>query len=104
MCLWATSRPPTPEESRNMADKNQKPALFSHERIETSNPLLITLTLIVLSIGILVEVVPLYFQRSTTEPAADLKPYTAFELVSRDTYIREHSYCCQSSANRSHCR
>src|SRR5690606_19459439 len=100
MCLWATSRPPTPEESRNMADKNQKPALFSHERIETSNPLLITLTLIVLSIGILVEVVPLYFQRSTTEPAADLKPYTALELVGRDIYIREGCYGCHSQMIR----
>ena len=47
-----------------MADNNHKPALFSHEKIETSNFLMIVLTLIVVSFGALVEIVPLYFQKT----------------------------------------
>jgi cytochrome c oxidase cbb3-type subunit 2 len=83
-----------------MADNNQKPALFSHERIETSNFLLIVLTLIVLVFGAMVEVVPLYFQRSTTQPVEGLKPYTALQLAGRDIYLREGCYGCHSQMIR----
>ncbi|RZI79096.1 MAG: cytochrome-c oxidase, cbb3-type subunit II [Rubrivivax sp.] len=83
-----------------MAEHNQKPPLFSHERIETSNFLLITLTLIVLVFGALVEVVPLYFQRSTTQPVEGLKPYTALQLAGRDVYLREGCYGCHSQMIR----
>jgi cytochrome c oxidase cbb3-type subunit 2 len=89
-----------PEENNNMADHNQKPPLFSHERIETSNFLLIVLTLIVLLFGALVEVVPLYFQRSTTQPVDGLKPYTALQLAGRDVYLREGCYGCHSQMIR----
>jgi cytochrome c oxidase cbb3-type subunit 2 len=83
-----------------MADNNHKPALFSHEKIETSNFLMIVLTLIVVSFGALVEIVPLYFQKSTTTPVDGLKPYTALQLAGRDIYLREGCYGCHSQIIR----
>jgi cytochrome c oxidase cbb3-type subunit 2 len=73
---------------------------FTHERIEKSNTLLIVLTLLVVAIGGLVEIVPLYFQRSTTEPVAGLKPYPPLRLVGRDIYVREGCYNCHSQMIR----
>ena len=73
---------------------------FSHEKVETSNFLLIVLTLAVISIGGLVEIVPLFFQKSTTEPIQGLQPYTAMQLVGRDVYIREGCYNCHSQMIR----
>ena len=73
---------------------------LTHERIETSNTLMIVLVLLVVSIGGLVEIVPLYFQRSTTQPVAGLKPYDAVRLVGRDIYIREGCYNCHSQMIR----
>jgi cytochrome c oxidase cbb3-type subunit II len=71
-----------------------------HERIETSNFLMIVLILAVIAIGGLVEIVPLFFQRSTTEPVAGLKPYEALQLVGRDVYVREGCYNCHSQMIR----
>ena len=71
-----------------------------HERIETSNFLMIVLILLVVAIGGIVEIVPLFFQRSTTEPAAGLKPYTALQLAGRDIYLREGCYNCHSQMIR----
>ena len=71
-----------------------------HERIETSNLLMIVLVLITVAIGGLVEIVPLYFQRSTTQPVAGLMPYTALQLVGRDIYVREGCYNCHSQMIR----
>ena len=71
-----------------------------HERIETSNFLMIVLILVVIAIGGLVEIVPLFFQRSTTEPVAGLKPYDALSLVGRDIYLREGCYNCHSQMIR----
>jgi cytochrome c oxidase cbb3-type subunit 2 len=73
---------------------------FTHEKIETSNTLLIVLVILVVAIGGLVEIVPLYFQRSTTEPVAGLKPYSPLRLVGRDVYIREGCYNCHSQMIR----
>ena len=56
--------------------------------------------LIVVSVGGLVEIVPLFFQKSTTEPVAGLKPYTALQLAGRDVYIREGCYTCHSQMIR----
>ena len=83
-----------------MANQHNKPATFSHEKIETSNFLLITLTLVVILFGGLVEIVPLFFQRSTTEPVQGLKPYTALQLAGRDVYLREGCYNCHSQMIR----
>ena len=71
-----------------------------HEKIETSNFLMIVLILAALVVGGLVEIVPLFFQRSTTQPAEGLKPYTALQLAGRDVYIREGCYNCHSQMVR----
>ncbi len=71
-----------------------------HERVETSNLLMIVLIVAVVAIGGLVEIVPLYFQRSTTQPAPGLKPYTALQLAGRDIYLREGCYNCHSQMVR----
>jgi cytochrome c oxidase cbb3-type subunit 2 len=81
-----------------MSDNNIKG--FTHERIETNNFLMIVLITIVLSVGGLVEIVPLFFQRSTTEPVEGLKPYTPLQLAGRDVYIREGCYNCHSQMIR----
>jgi cytochrome c oxidase cbb3-type subunit 2 len=73
---------------------------FSHEWIEKNPWLLIGLVLLVVSIGGLVEIVPLFFQKSTTEPIAGLKPYSALRLTGRDIYIREGCYNCHSQMIR----
>ena len=79
---------------------SQHSAVTGHERIETSNLLMIVLILLVIAVGGLVEIVPLFFQRSTTEPVAGLKPYGALQLVGRDVYLREGCYGCHSQMIR----
>ena len=79
---------------------DQKIKGFTHERIETNNFLMIVLITIVLAVGGLVEIVPLFFQHSTTEAAPGLKPYTALQLAGRDVYISEGCYNCHSQMIR----
>jgi cytochrome c oxidase cbb3-type subunit II len=71
-----------------------------HEKIETSNLLMIVLILVTVAVGGIVEIVPLYFQRSTTEAAPGVKPYTALQLAGRDIYVREGCYNCHSQMIR----
>ena len=78
--------------------QNHKPT--GHEKIETSNFLMIVLILLAVAVGGLVEIVPLFFQRSTTQPVEGLKPYTALQLAGRDVYIREGCYNCHSQMVR----
>ena len=73
---------------------------MTHDKIEKSPFLLIVLTILVVAVGGLVEIVPLYFQRSTTEPVKGLKPYDAVALTGRDVYIREGCYNCHSQMIR----
>ncbi len=73
---------------------------ISHEKIETNNFLMIVLILLVLLVGGLVEIVPLFFQKSTTEPIKGIQPYTALQLAGRDVYIREGCYNCHSQMIR----
>jgi cytochrome c oxidase cbb3-type subunit 2 len=73
---------------------------LSHEKIETNNFLMIVLILLVLLVGGLVEIVPLFFQRSTTEPLKGVQPYTALQLAGRDIYVREGCYNCHSQMIR----
>jgi cytochrome c oxidase cbb3-type subunit 2 len=68
--------------------------------IEKNNALMIVLIILVVAVGGLVEIVPLYFQKSTTEPVAGLKPYTPVQLVGRDIYLREGCYNCHSQMIR----
>jgi len=80
---------------------NDKPAsTLSHEKIETSNFLMIVLILLVLLAGGMVEIVPLFFQKSTTEPLKGVMPYTALQLAGRDIYTREGCYNCHSQMIR----
>ena len=84
-----------------MSDHNHSaPKSFSHEKVETNNFLLIVLTLLVVAVGGMVEIVPLFFQKSTTEAVAGLKPYTPLQLMGRDVYLREGCYNCHSQMIR----
>lgn len=83
-----------------MSDNNTQAAGFSHEKVETSNFLMIVLILLVVAIGGLVEIVPLFFQKSTTEPVRGLQPYTALQVAGRDVYLREGCYNCHSQMIR----
>lgn len=82
-----------------MSDTDKKQG-FSHEKIETNNFLMIVLILLVVSVGGLVEIVPLFFQKSTTEPIKGLQPYSALQLAGRDVYLREGCYNCHSQMVR----
>ena len=73
---------------------------FSHEKVETNNWLMIVLIVVVVAVGGLVEIVPLFFQKSTTVPVAGLKPDSALRLVGRDIYLREGCYNCHSQMIR----
>jgi cytochrome c oxidase cbb3-type subunit 2 len=70
------------------------------ENIEKNVGLLIVFTLLVVLWGGLVEIVPLFFQHSTTEPVEGVKPYDAVRLAGRDIYIREGCYNCHSQMIR----
>ena len=83
-----------------MSEHNNTEAGFSHEKNETSNFLMIVLILIAVAIGGIVEIVPLFFQRSTTQPVEGLKPYTPLQLAGRDVYLREGCYNCHSQMIR----
>ncbi len=73
---------------------------FSHSLVEKNLPLMIVLIIVAISFGGLVEIVPLFFQKSTTEPVAGLKPHNALELTGRDIYVREGCYNCHSQMIR----
>jgi len=73
---------------------------FRHDVIEKRPALLIVLVLIVVAIGGLVEIAPLFFQKSTTQPVAGMQPYTALQLAGRDLYIREGCVGCHSQMIR----
>ena len=73
---------------------------FTHDAIERNVGLLVILTVLVISIGGLVEIVPLFFQKSTTTPVEGLKPYDPVRLSGRDIYIREGCFLCHSQMIR----
>jgi cytochrome c oxidase cbb3-type subunit 2 len=73
---------------------------LTHDLIERKAGLFALLVVLVISVGGLVEIVPLFHQRSTTEPVAGLKPYSALRLEGRDIYIREGCYNCHSQMIR----
>ena len=73
---------------------------FSHEKIETTNWLMIVLILLVVAVGGLVEIVPLFFQKSTTQAVKGVVPDTPLKIVGRDIYVREGCYNCHSQMIR----
>jgi cytochrome c oxidase cbb3-type subunit II len=81
-----------------MNDQNSNK--FTHEKIETNQFLMIVLILLVISVGGLVEIVPLFFQKSTTQAVAGVSPYSSVQLMGRDIYIREGCYNCHSQMIR----
>jgi cytochrome c oxidase cbb3-type subunit II len=72
----------------------------THDLIERKSALLIVLVILVVSVGGMVEIVPLFFQRSTTQPVPGLKPYAPLALAGRDIYVREGCYNCHSQMIR----
>src|SRR5579872_6518788 len=71
-----------------------------HWILERNSILLLLGILIVIAIGGLVEVVPLFYLRSTIETAPGMRPYTPLELAGRDIYVREGCYLCHSQMIR----
>ncbi|MGO5000225.1 cytochrome-c oxidase, cbb3-type subunit II [Oceanisphaera sp. W20_SRM_FM3] len=71
-----------------------------HEFLETKTTWLIIFTVIAISFGGLVEIVPLFFQQQTNEPIEGLRPYTALEMEGRDLYIRDGCHVCHSQMIR----
>lgn len=71
-----------------------------HDKIEKNIGLMIILVIITVSIGGLVQIVPLFFQQSLTEPVAGLEPYSPLRLAGRDVYVREGCYLCHSQMIR----
>jgi cytochrome c oxidase cbb3-type subunit 2 len=74
--------------------------MLTHDMIERNQALLIVLIVLVIAVGGLVEIVPLSFMKTVTEPVAGLKPYDALQLTGRDIYIREGCYNCHSQMVR----
>jgi cytochrome c oxidase cbb3-type subunit 2 len=83
-----------------MNPNTPKSSGFTHEKIETNNLLMIVLILVVVAVGGLVEIVPLFFQKSTTEAVQGVKPLTPLQLAGRDVYLREGCYNCHSQMIR----
>lgn len=75
-------------------------SFLSQEKVERKVGWLIALTLITVSFGGLAEIVPLFFQDSTTKPIEGVKPYNALQLAGRDVYVREGCYNCHSQMVR----
>jgi cytochrome c oxidase cbb3-type subunit 2 len=73
---------------------------LTHDQIERNQALFIVLVILTIAVGGLVEILPLSFMKSVTEPVAGLKPYSALQLTGRDIYIREGCYNCHSQMIR----
>ena len=73
---------------------------FTHDMIERNQALMIVLVILLIAVGGLVEIVPLSFMKTVTEPVKGLKPYDALQLTGRDVYIREGCYNCHSQMVR----
>ena len=73
---------------------------LSQEMLEKNIGWMIVLIVLTVSVGGLVQIVPLYFQKSTTQPVAGVKPYTPLQLTGRDVYLREGCYNCHSQMVR----
>jgi cytochrome c oxidase cbb3-type subunit 2 len=94
------SATPRKMEKRMNNPQNKPISKFSHEMIEKNVGLLLVLVILVVSFGGLVEIVPLFFQKSTTQPVAGMKPYSALQLAGRDVYLREGCFGCHSQMIR----
>lgn len=73
---------------------------MGHEKVETNLQLMMLLIFVVVSVGGLVQILPLFFMQSTTEAVEGLEPYSALQLAGRDIYVREGCYVCHSQMIR----
>ena len=73
---------------------------FNHSIIEKNIGIMMVLIVLTISVGALVQIIPLFFQHSTTKPVEGLEPYPALELAGRDIYVREGCYVCHSQMIR----
>ena len=73
---------------------------MSHEKVETNIGLMMVLIFIVILVGGMIEIIPLFFTKQTTEPVSGLKPYNSIQLAGRDIYIREGCFGCHSQMIR----
>ncbi len=73
---------------------------MSHEKVETNIGLMVVLIILVISVGGLIEIVPLFFMKQTTEPVSGLEPYTSIQLAGRDVYVSNGCYGCHSQMIR----
>ncbi len=73
---------------------------FTHDLIERNIGLMLVLVILTISVGGMVEIIPLFFQKSTTQAVQGMKPYTALQLAGRDVYLREGCYGCHSQMIR----
>ena len=73
---------------------------MSHEKVETNIGLMMVLIILVISIGGLIEIVPLFFLKNTTEPVSGLMPYNSLQLAGRDVYVKEGCFGCHSQMIR----
>jgi cytochrome c oxidase cbb3-type subunit 2 len=74
--------------------------MFSHKKIETHATLMLVLSLLVVSVGGIVEIAPLFYLENTIEKVKGMRPYTPLELAGRNIYIREGCYTCHSQMIR----
>jgi cytochrome c oxidase cbb3-type subunit 2 len=74
--------------------------MLEHEQIEKNIGIMALFVVLLVAVGGLVEIVPLFNQRSTTEPVKGLKPYSPLQLAGRDVYVREGCYNCHSQMIR----
>jgi len=73
---------------------------MSHEKVETNIGLMMVLIVLVISVGGLIEIVPLFFLKQTTEPVSGLMPYNSLQLAGRDVYVHEGCFGCHSQMIR----
>ncbi len=73
---------------------------FTHDLVERNIGLMLVLVILTISVGGLVEIVPLFFQKSTTQAVQGMQPYSALQLLGRDVYLREGCYGCHSQMIR----
>ena len=74
--------------------------MLKHKIVEKNSILMLVLVLIVVSIGGLIEIAPLFYLESTIEKVKGMRPYSPLELAGRDIYIREGCYNCHSQMVR----
>lgn len=73
---------------------------MSHEKVETNIGLMMVLIFVVIIVGGMIEIIPLFFNKQTTQPISTLKPYDSLQLAGRDVYIREGCFGCHSQMIR----